>query len=124
MRLFKESDYGTLREWSIGHGGRPLQKEELPKVGLIIEDVCAGFLYRTDSKVAFIDHIVSNPDAKAREVSKAVDIITNYLSAWAHGNGYNVCCFTRKGSIAKRAIKLGFKKNPERWVFLSLEGDT
>ena len=67
IRQLEYQDYNTLVEWWSDWGLDSPDRDFLPEDGiggLIITDgdipVCAGFIYNTNSKVAWIDWIVSN----------------------------------------------------------------
>ena len=79
IREYKNSDYWTLASWWTAHNWACPHQEMLPKTGFIIEDVCAGFLYKTDSKIAFLEWIISNPKSNKEERNKALNILINQL---------------------------------------------
>ena len=78
-RPLKESDYeqilvGWWKDWKW----EPPLKDFLPddgKSGIIIYDnntpVCAGFIYMTNSKVAWVDWIISNKQYTNKEGRKS-----------------------------------------------------
>ena len=70
IRELNETDYDDiLVDWWLQWGWVPPQRDFLPnngKGGIIIYDdetpVCAGFMYITNSKVAWVDWIISNKE--------------------------------------------------------------
>jgi hypothetical protein len=67
-RKIKEEDFNTINSWYKGWGWPILDRELLPnngKEGLIISDnnidLVAGFIWFTDSKMAFFGYVISNP---------------------------------------------------------------
>ena len=68
IRQLSSDDYDAhLYKWWTDWGWQPPTKEFLPEDGaggLIVEDnntpVCAGFIYVTNSQVAWVDWIISN----------------------------------------------------------------
>jgi hypothetical protein len=53
------------------------------------EDICAGFVYFTNSKTAWIEYIISNPNYKNREDRKnALNMLINVLSIYVEQEGY------------------------------------
>lgn len=67
-RKIKEKDFNTINDWYKGWGWPLLDRELLPdngKEGLIISDnnidLIAGFVWFTDSKMAFFGYVISNP---------------------------------------------------------------
>ena len=109
VRVLSESDYenilvGWWRDWEW----TPPVKDFLPLDGvggLIVEwdgtPVCAGFIYNTNSKVAWIDWIVSNKkfrekphrkDALHLLIQTLTDVVrkTKYKYVYAHNNNTNL----------------------------------
>jgi len=68
IRPLNENDYDTiLSEWWRAWGWEPVERDFLPddgKGGLMVlddeEPVCAGYIYTTNSKVAWVDWIISS----------------------------------------------------------------
>lgn len=73
IRYIKNKDLNVIRGWWLKRGEKPVQKELLPQDGLgglIIEDdnsmIAACFIYLTNSKMGYIDHLISNPSYKGK----------------------------------------------------------
>ena len=70
IRELSETDYDDiLVDWWLQWGWVPPQRDFLPndgKGGIIVYDgdipICAGFMYLTNSKVAWVDWIISNKE--------------------------------------------------------------
>lgn len=110
-RRFEVDDLDRINAWLDEHG-KPgtLTETEIPSVGLIVEDTAAGFLYITDSSVAFLENFVSNPKAQKRQVREAIDEIIKRLMIFAHEAGISrLVGITTKQSMAKRAEAAGFR---------------
>ena len=87
IRPLEESDYeqilvGWWKDWNW----TPPEQDFLPDngtSGLIVYDkktpVCAGFIYMTNSKVAWVDWIISNKKYKNRKsaLTLLIDALTN-----------------------------------------------
>ena len=109
VRVLKENDYddilvGWLKDW----GWTPPVKDFLPLDGvggLIVEwdgtPVCAGFIYNTNSKVAWVDWIVSNKKFREKPhrkdglnllIQTLTDVAqkTKYKYVYAHNNNTNL----------------------------------
>jgi len=95
-RPLKESDYeqilvGWWKDWKW----EPPLKDFLPddgKSGIIIYDdntpVCAGFIYMTNSKVAWVDWIISNKEYTNKEGRKsALSLLIDTLTHIAQVSG-------------------------------------
>lgn len=86
IRELNDSDYeDILVGWWKDWGWEPPQKDFLPndgKGGIIIYDgdvpICAGYMYLTNSKVGWVDWIISNKSYTNKELRK--DAITLLVS--------------------------------------------
>jgi hypothetical protein len=97
VRYLKESDYDDILVgwWSQWRWSAPA-KDMLPQNGaggIMVskdgEDICAGFVYFTNSKTAWIEYIISNPNYKNREDRKnALNMLINVLSIYVEQEGY------------------------------------
>jgi len=89
IRQLEASDYdSTLVGWWKDWKWEPPQKDFLPEDGaggMIVLDhktpVCAGFIYMTNSKVAWVDWIISNRNYKGKTNRKKallmlIDVLT------------------------------------------------
>jgi hypothetical protein len=103
IRKLKEEDYDDiLVKWWRDWRWTPPAKEFLPEDGaggVIVYDgetpVCAGFIYVSNSQVAWIEFVISNMDVKNREVREAsIDLLISSLTNIAKESGYKYI-FTR-----------------------------
>lgn len=97
IRPIKENDYDdTLVGWWKDWGWDVPPKDFLPKNGLIAicddTPVCAGFLYLSDSSVAWVEWVISNKDFRQEpERSYAIKMLVNTLTLIAEEKGYKYC---------------------------------
>lgn len=97
VRYLKEEDYDNILKgwWKQWRWTAP-SRDMLPQNGtggILVsnngEDICAGFVYFTNSKTAWIEYIVSNPNYKNREDRKnALNMLINVLSIYVEQEGY------------------------------------
>ncbi len=112
IKLFeKEKDYQTICSWWEKHNWPKIPLVMLPQTGYIIDNVCAGFLYQTDSNIAWLEFIISNPDITKENRSKALDILIDKLSETARGLGFTTI-FTSSNhpSLINKYENNGFTK--------------
>jgi hypothetical protein len=88
IRNYKSSDYSVISEWWKSHKWPVLPEHMLPKTGMIIDNFCAGFLYKTDSSIAWLEFIISNPSTKKEERADALDILIKGLVNRAKEDGF------------------------------------
>tara|TARA_R110000744_G_scaffold9251_3_gene29860 strand:+ start:2236 stop:2685 length:450 start_codon:yes stop_codon:yes gene_type:complete len=96
IRLLKEEDYdNTLVKWWKTWRWTPPIKDLLPdngKGGIMVSkdgvDICAGFLFLTNSKTAWCEYIISNFEYKEDDRPEAIEFLINTLSHMAKDKGY------------------------------------
>lgn len=96
-RAITETDYNMFTEWwkffrfpapptdilpNNGMGGIVVQKGDV--------DICAGFLYLTNSKIAWIEYIVSNPDYRKEDRKEAIRHLISELCLIGKEQGYRI----------------------------------
>lgn len=96
IRELNENDYDNiLVAWWKQWGWEPPQKDFLPdngKGGIIVYDqdtpICAGFMYITNSKVAWVDWIISNKEyAKKPHRKDAIKLLVSSLTGICKNTG-------------------------------------
>lgn len=97
VRPLNENDYdSTLVGWWKEWGWEPAQRDFLPdngKGGIMVldgdEPVCAGFIYTTNSKVAWVDWIISNKEYRKKpERSEAIKLLVETLTNICRNTGH------------------------------------
>lgn len=120
LRPLIESDYddilvGWWKEW----GWEPPQRDFLPangNGGMIVYDyeipVCAGFVYTTNSQVAWIDWIISNKEyVKRPERKEAITLLIKTLTDIAKNTGHKYgYALIKNESLIKTYESLGYSK--------------
>ncbi len=75
------------------------------------EDVCAGFVYATNSKVAWIEFIVSNFHYREKDRKEAIEFLIYSLLEICKQNGFIYAFSTLKSpSLIKMYENCGFQK--------------
>lgn len=77
------------------------------------EIICAGFLYQTNSKIAWIEFIVSNPEIKDKKVRHDSQIeLISLLVVEAEEKGFKaVFSSVVNPSLINKFFEVGFTKN-------------
>ena len=116
IREFTEVDHAQVAGWWLAHKWPVIPLPSLPKNGLIVvgddgREVCAGFIYQTDSDIAWLEFIVSNPECSMRVRAKSLDTLIAGLKARAQELGHR-CFFTSLSSkgLMKLYEKHGFQR--------------
>lgn len=96
IRELQDTDYeDILVGWWEQWGWEPPQKDFLPnngKGGIIVYDgetpVCAGYMYLTNSKVAWVDWIISNKEyTKKPQRKDAIKLLVSALTEICKNTG-------------------------------------
>lgn len=115
-RQLKESDWETLQSWWKAWGWPEMNKDLMPLDGLgglmvykgnIL--IAAGFLYLSNSKVAWLDWIISNPEYREKDRKESFNLLINNLEDVAKQQGYNIIIsIARNKSLIDTHKKLGY----------------
>ncbi len=118
-KLLSFGDYETLCEW--GEYWRfPLPpKDFLPHSGILFngilvyreeQELCAGFIYETNSAVCWMEYIISNPYVRDRDLRKeCINYLIDCLSEMARNKGFKYIFTTVKNeNLINKYIDNGF----------------
>lgn len=120
IRELNENDYDEiLVGWWEQWGWEPPQRDFLPndgKGGVIVYDedvpVCAGFMYITNSKVAWVDWIISNKEyTKKPQRKDAIKLLVSELTKICKltGSKYSYALIKNE-SLINIYLELGYIK--------------
>lgn len=122
IRLLKEGDYdNTLVKWWDKSDFPAPPKEVLPDNGLggymVYKgelDICAGFLYQTNSKIAWLEFVIANNEYRESDRGEALEMLINVMSIKAKDLGFS-SIFTSLNHkvLISRYEKCGYKKASE-----------
>ncbi len=70
----KEKHYEKIYSWWKDHEQPPLAVDLLPNTGILVDGIVALFLYQTDSKVAFMENLISDKNSNKEHRRKAIDV--------------------------------------------------
>jgi hypothetical protein len=103
VRFLTEKDYDKLCEWWKWWRWTAPTRSSLPNNGIdgiMVSkngvDICAGFIYRTNSTVCLIEWIVSNPEYKAEGRQFAIEHCINVLCEIGKQEGFSLAFTTLK----------------------------
>jgi len=99
--------------WEFWRWKDRVDPQILSDIGFVIEkdglNLCAGWLYTTNSLIASIEFIVANPFAPKEEVNISLDFLIECLSQRALKEGKRLVMTTiNNPALAKRLEKLGY----------------
>lgn len=116
VRALAESDWEDMSAWWKWWRWPAVSKESLPLNGLggimVYKGeipIAAGFLYLSNSKVAWLDWIISNPNYRENDRKKALEMLINTLEEVAKKQGYSIIIsIARNKSLINIHEKLGY----------------
>lgn len=114
LRDYRDKDFEELtRWWDFWRWKDRVDPSILSDIGYVIEEdglnLCAGWLYTTNSLIASMEFIVSNPFAPKDRVDLALDFLIECLSQRALKEGKRLVMTTiNSPSLAKRVTSLGY----------------
>lgn len=86
--------------------------ETLPNTGLIVENVAAIFLYCTNSKLCFIESLISNREISKEVRDEAKDMLTSQILEYAKQCGYKyIASYSSNPKVVELSVKHGFNVN-------------
>jgi hypothetical protein len=109
----KEDFEEFKRWWEFWRWKDRVDPQILSDIGFVIEkdglNICAGWLYTTNSLIASIEFIVANPFAPKEDVDEGLDFLLECLSQRALKEGKRLVMTTiNNPSLAKRLERLGY----------------
>lgn len=111
IKRFEHSDYPLLVEWWKSHKWPSVPQECLPQIGFIVNDLCAGFLYQTDSSICIMEWIIADKKSDLVKRRESLDILIATLSNEAKNLGFkHIFTSTPHTSLISRYKKLGFNQ--------------
>lgn len=116
VREIRESDWDTMQDWWTKWNWPQMSKDLLPMNGcggLMVykeqELIACGFLYLSNSKVAWLDWIVSNPEYRQKDRKEALSMLITSLEEVAKQQGYSIIIsIARNNSLIETHKKLGY----------------
>jgi len=119
IRVLKDEDYSTLKKWWTWFRFPSPPKEYLPEEGkggiMLIKnnvEVCAGFIFFTNSKMAWVEFIVSNPNYREDDRSELIKSLIIEIAEIIKNKGYKVIFTSVKNeSLINHFESVGFLKS-------------
>jgi hypothetical protein len=111
LRAFNPLDLDEMNRWYDLRGEPGVKIEMLPRLGFLAPGIAAGFLYQTDSALALVEGLVSNPEALLCKRAKALHLILGALTDAAKDFGFKLVIGSSKktGPVAL-TLRQGFRK--------------
>ena len=118
VNKYEPKDFSLLVEWAHARKFVLPKEEHLPPTGRLVvsngKGYCVGFLCKTDSKMAVICAMISNPAADKEDRQAAVNFLMRYFADLAKKEGFTMVAISSSiPSFKKRIAESGFHKAEE-----------
>lgn len=118
-RAISEWDLCEIADWHGARGIVPPDRELYPRIGFIVSGVAAGFLFRTDSGICFLDGYISNPNTDREAREKALDEITDRLLLAAKDHGFTkAMAYTQNAAVRRRCERYEFSPGGDYSLYI------
>lgn len=120
FRPLQDQDYETICDWWKWWRWQPVGKESLPDNGtggFMVKhgqvEVCAGFLYTTNSNLCKIEWIISNYEVKDKTIrQEALELLIDALCKKAKHLGFKAAfTYLLNENLIKKFERSGFVKS-------------
>ncbi len=117
VRKLNIDDYDNhLVKWWKAWGWEPIPRDFLPEdatSGLMVskgeQNICAGFLYLTNSKVCLTEFVVSNKEYREKDRSEAIELLIDCILELANENGYKYAhVILKNDSLLNKYLESGY----------------
>ncbi len=127
IRRLTSEDYSTLVKWWDAWKWQAPPKTILPDTGFIVEKnnigIVAGYIYMTNSKAAWLEWIISNPDYRESDRKDAIRLLIQATETVLRDQGIkHIFSFVRHKNLLKIHEDLGWNidKKPSHEIIKNL----
>jgi len=122
VRILYDTDYNALVGWWKFWRFPAPPKDYLPENGcggiMVSKDginICAGFLFLNNSKIAWLEFVISNPEYRENDRKEAIEYLITVLCDLAKNKGYKAVFTSLKNeNLINRYEAAGFTKSPHK----------
>lgn len=101
------TDYSEVATWWKAHGWPEIPPEALSPTGFVVDGICAGWFYKTDSKLSWIEWVVSNPSVEPEVRGAGLDALMGRLIEEGRRLGFS----SMFSSISNKRLIERYKKH-------------
>ena len=122
-----DKDYETLCKWWTAYDFPQVPLDCLPATGLIIDGLCAGFLFKTDSSIAWLSWVIGNKNSDKETRTEAIKQLILGLKQEAKNQGFkHIFSATVHPNLLKVYLDVGFIATDTgvNHVILNMQGES
>ena len=113
-RPLNDQDYDLACKWWTAQDWEPVHEMFLPETGVAVDNICMGWIYLSNSKVAHAEWIIGNPEVHGKSKLRAINTVIDGLTAIAKKHGAKFIFTSIKNSGLMRILEnKGFQKTDE-----------
>lgn len=102
-------DISEIASWVAKRGLNPIPESSIPEAGFIIRGIAALFVYLTDSDIAMLEGLISNPDESAINCHHAILKLIDVAEKYARTKRKRIWVMTGKESVSALVEKIGYR---------------
>lgn len=118
-RFDGEKHRAIIDSWCDGWQMSRFPDYWLPATGFIVPETCAAFMYRTDSGVAYIECVISNPQKEHSERNEGMRAVSAAIIEEAKACGFKVLLgLTANHQVANASAEEGYMVSDKKYSIL------
>ena len=107
VRRYEQSDFDEVNSWAK-QWGSTYEPDLLPPTGFIVPGIACYFLYTTDSRVCFMENLISNKEVNYTIRNEAIQAITETMLLYATERNLRIAyACTNNPAVITRAMTYG-----------------
>lgn len=124
LRRVASKDFPMIVQWYRQRNLTPPDPRALSDVGFIADGRVAGWLYLTNSNIAMIEGIISDPNSSSSLRRESIDKLVGFMIDFALQLGYTqILGVSKHMRIHDVGKKFGFKALPHTVLYLDASFD-
>lgn len=109
METYNRKHNSQIRTWLMARGMDPALVSELPANGVVVQDVCAGFIRMVEGGSGMVDSYITNPNATPEARDEALNLLTIRLIELGKELGLKrLIAITKDENTRERATSHGY----------------
>lgn len=109
IRAYTQADYPMLVKWLHQHEEPIPDADFFSDIGIVSNEKAIGFLFTTNSKSCYIDHVVADRECEPEEKDRALNELVSALQDIARHRGCRmITVLARIQAMHKRFTSHGF----------------
>lgn len=120
IRRCTKEDFEDISNWCRQWGFDPIADWYFPEDVFIVPGIISASYYKTNSKVAYIENIISSPDASSEDRQKGLGMLGDHIFKLAAEDGFRVVLgITNHPSVASVSAAHGMELSKPNYSILT-----